>query len=86
VKIKTRKLSKIMTEVRWFTHALVAALLFIPVAGLVPGDSVNLNVIGSLGLIAILVAADLAITVPLSLWLRRLNRPAFVPVRSYAKR
>lgn len=69
-----RGLAKIMQEVRWFTHFVVAVLLVIPVAGLVPGDKVNLNVIGSIGLIVMLVVLDLVITVPLTLGLRRLAK------------
>lgn len=75
-----RGLSKIMKEIRWFTHFVVAVMLVIPVAGLVPGDAVNLNVIGSLGLIVMLVVADLVITIPLSLWIKKLNRPVLAPV------
>ena len=75
-----RGLVKIMQEIRWFTHFLVAVMLVIPVAGLVPGDAVNLNVIGSLALIVMLVVADLVITVPITLWIKKLNRPVLAPV------
>jgi hypothetical protein len=75
-----RGLSKVMKEIRWFTHFVVAVCLVIPVAGLVPGDAVNLNVIGSLGLIVMLIAADLVITVPLTVWIKRLGKPVLAPV------
>ena len=81
VKNNAPGLDKIMKEIVWFTHFLIGVLLVIPVAGLVPGDRVNLNVIGSLGLIVLLVALDAVITVPCTLWRRKINRPVLAPVR-----
>lgn len=72
MKIEKHKLNKVMKEIVWWTHAVVGLALVIPVAGLVPGDAVNLNVIGSIGLIVMLVALDLVITVPCYVWRRKI--------------
>lgn len=76
-----RKLDKTMKEIIWWTHALTALPLIYFTAGLVPGDRVNLNVIGSVFMIAVFVALDLMITVPCSAWRRRIRRPVLAPVR-----
>jgi hypothetical protein len=82
---KPTGLAGIMCEIRWFTHFLAAVMLVIPVAGLVPGDRVNLNVIGSLVLIAALVILDLVITIPLTLWINKLIGHGLAPVRARIK-
>jgi hypothetical protein len=79
--MKTARLDKTLKEVVWWTHALVALPLIYLGAGLVPGDRVNLNVIGSLIIMAVFVALDLAITVPCSAWRRKIrNGPVLAPV------
>ena len=76
-----RRLDKTMTEVIWWTHALISLPLIYFTAGLVPGDTVNLNVIGSVFMITTFVVLDLMITGPCYLWRRKINRPVLSPVR-----
>jgi hypothetical protein len=76
-----RKLDKTMKEIVVWTHALTCVPLIYFGAGLVPGDRVNLNVLGSVVMIVVFVALDLMITVPCSAWRRRIRRPVLAPVR-----
>lgn len=80
-----RGLSKIMKEIRWFTHAITAVPLLYLVASLLPGDKIGFNVIGTFGMIVILVVLNLVITVPLTLWIRKISKPVLAPVRSRIK-
>lgn len=76
-----RGLSKVMKEIRWFAHFITAVPLLYLVASLLPGDKIGFNVIGTLGLIVILVVANLVITGPLTIWIRKINKPVLAPVR-----
>ena len=72
---------RIMKEIRWFTHAITAVCLLYLGASLLPGDLIGFNVIGTIGLIVILTVLNLLITVPLTVWINALGRPALAPVR-----
>lgn len=77
-----RGLSKIMKEIRWFTHFVTAVCLVYLVASLLPGDRIGFNVIGTIGLIVMIVAANAVITVPLTVWIRKIGKPVLAPVRA----
>lgn len=80
-----RGLSKIMKEIRWFTHAITAVMVLYLGASLVPGDKIGFNVIGTLGLLVFVIVGNLVITVPLTLWIRMIGKPVLAPVRSRVK-
>ncbi len=78
-------LDRIMKEIVWWTHALVSVPLIYLTAGLLPGDNINLNVIGSLVMIITFVVIDLVITVPCTAWRRKIRKPVLAPVRTRVK-
>lgn len=74
-----------MEEIRWFTHFVTAIMALYLVASLLPGDLIGFNVIGTIGLVIFVIAGNLVITVPLTMWIKRIGRPVLAPVRSYAR-
>lgn len=49
----------------WSIHALATLLIVYLVAALLPGDTVNVNTLGALFLIALVAVVDGALTTPL---------------------
>lgn len=60
----------------WFVHFVAAALVLYLVAALLPGDTVNVNVLGALFLVALVAIADVVLTAPLKYLANRQGRTA----------
>lgn len=60
----------------WSVHFVAVLLAGYLVAALLPGDNVNVNVLGALFLIALIAIADVVLTVPLKYLAARFSRPA----------
>jgi len=80
---RTQKIAK--EAVIWINMIFAIPVLYLT-AGLLPGDKINLNVLGSLVMIVVLVLVDAIITVPVWLWISRSRRPVLAPVRDWIKR
>lgn len=60
----------------WSVHFVAIALVFYLVAALLPGDNVNVNVLGALFLVALVAIADVVLTTPLKYLAGRRSRTA----------
>lgn len=58
----------------WSVHFVAIALVFYLVAALLPGDNVNVNVLGALFLIGVIAIVDVVLTVPLKYLAGRFSR------------
>jgi len=68
----------------WSVHFVAVVLGLYLVAALLPGDTVNVNVLGALFLIALVAIVDVVLTTPLNYLAGRKGRTArefLVPIR-----
>lgn len=63
----------------WFVHVVAVVLAGYLLAALLPGDNVNVNVLGALFLVAVVAVLDAALTAPLKYLARRR-----APVRTWS--
>lgn len=79
--MKIRRLDRALKGTIKWTLMITAVPVILLVAAMLPGDPVNVNMIGAIALIFGLGVLDAVIILPCVLWLRKIDRPVLPPVR-----
>jgi hypothetical protein len=80
MKINRRKLAHVVRKaVEIVQYAFALPVLYL-VASLLPGDRIGFNVVGTIGMLVILAVIDAAVSVPLLIAAKRLEKDVLAPV------
>lgn len=70
---RPRGIDKVMKEIIYGTNALTVLCLIYLGASLVPGDKIGFNVVGTIGMVIMILIFNCIITVPLTMWRKRIR-------------